>query len=109
MTFTLYENDISPKLTTKIRGNPTDKIEAHKQSQRSWYKRRGCYLNYRNRIARRLGMDITELKHLESVDALEKWASKYILETTGVEIREQAIPYIIYVIPKTPPNTSKPA
>lgn len=100
MVFTLYQHDIVPKMTTKVRTKPVDKVESHKKSQRDWYQRRGCFLNYRNRVARRVGLDIKELSNIQSVEALEKWAHDYILQTTGNDLNENCIPFIIYMLPK---------
>lgn len=100
MVFTLYINDIAPKMTTKVRTKPDDKISAHRASQKAWYQRRGCFLNYRNRVAKCAGKNIAELKHIESVDALELWCHDFILETTGSDLKENCVPYVVYMINK---------
>jgi hypothetical protein len=104
MTFTLYAHDIKPKMTTKLRGKPVDKDASHKQSQKEYYKRRGCFLNYRNKVARLVGLDIKMLSHIQSVEALEKWSHDYILETIGIDLKDNCVPYIIYVLSKTNPK-----
>lgn len=102
MVFTLYQHDIAPKMTTKVRTKPVDPVASHRASQKSWYVRRGCFLNYRNRVARHAGKEIAELKHIESVEALEKWCHDFILETTGSDLKENCVPYIIYMLPQPP-------
>lgn len=107
MVFTMYQNDFAAKKTTKVRGNPVDKLASHRQSQKNWYKNRGCFLNYRNKVARQVGLDIKALSHIESVEALEKWSHDHILETTGNDLNEKCVPYILYMMSKT--TNPKPA
>lgn len=101
MAFTLYQNGVAPKITNKPRNKkPEDTKEAHKKAQREYYKRRGCFINYKKRICKRFDIPTTELKHIDSVEALDEWSRMFIKETSGVDVAENPIPYLIYVMPK---------
>lgn len=100
MVFTLYDNDLVPKLTTKVRNKHEDKAESRKATQKEWYKRRGCFLNYRRRIAKKLSIDIKEFADIQSVEALENWCRDYILKTSSIDIKDNCVPYVIYMYPK---------
>lgn len=101
MAFTLYENGFAPKITSKPRNKkPEDTKEAHKKAQRDWYKKRGCFLNYKKRICKRFDLPTEELKHIDSVEQLDDWSREYIKTKSGIVVNENPIPYLIYVMPK---------
>jgi hypothetical protein len=89
-THKIHDEDRSPNNTIM------DKDERQKEIQNAYYKRRGFFMAYKRRIAKKLGYTHLHLKHISNIDELELFCKAEIIER-GHIISEGVKP-CIYVL-----------
>lgn len=98
MACSLYVNNIAPITKTRIRVDIEDKKERQREIQRQYYKRRGSFLGYRRRLEKKLDLQQNSLTHINSLDELESFSKKWLLEKYDLDVQQKQTFYLLFFV-----------
>lgn len=95
----LYTNELNPIKHSRIKKQEhLSCLDRRKVVQNDYYKRRGYFVSYRRKIAKKLGLELEHFSNILTLEQLEEFSRNYLLQNHGAEVSVKPSLYLLRCI-----------